>query len=102
MDNEFRELVNGLLESYEIAYNLCNYRIEKIINNQVKDINFIEHTLDMALDIYTDKGFYLFLKLLSYYQTVNLERANDYLEILKEDRQEEYDEYVKKIGKKKD
>lgn len=95
MDDNILELAKGLMACYEEMYKLCYSEVERIIKYKIKDINLIEHTLDQALDIYTEKGFYLFIKLLLYYQTVNLQNAYEYLEILKEDRQEEYDEFVK-------
>ena len=99
MNDNLKELVERLLESYEYMYNLCYQEVEIIISNKIKDIDLIEHTLDMALDIYTEKGFYLFIKLLLYYRTVNYQNARNYLEILKEDRRGEYQEFVKKIQK---
>ena len=100
MDDNLIELAKGLMKCYEEMYMLCYPLVERIIKYQIKDINLIEHTLDQALDIYTEKGFYLFLKLLLYYRTVNYQNACEYLEILKKDREEEYNEFVKKIGKK--
>ena len=99
MDDNLRILAEGLIQCYEEAYNLCYPKVERIIKYQIKDIDLIEHTLDQALDIYTEKGFCLFLKLLLYYRTVNLNKAYAYLEILKEDREEEYDEFIKKMKK---
>lgn len=93
------ELAKGLMNSYEKMYELCYLEVERIIKYRICDISLIEHTLDMALEIYTEKGFYLFLKLLLYYRTVNFKNACEYLEILKEDRFEEYDEFVKKYKK---
>ena len=99
LDDRLKELAESLLSSYEEAYNLCYPTVERIIQYEIKDIDLIEHTLDQALDIYTEKGFNLFIVLLLYYQTVNYQRACEYLEILKDDRKEEYDDYVKKYKK---
>lgn len=100
MDN-IREMAYALMDSYEKMYRLCYPQVQRIIEYQITDIDLIEHTLDQTLDIYTEKGFYLFLKLLLYYRTVDLENAHAYLEILKENRMEEYNEFVKKYIKKK-
>ena len=97
LDENLRELAEGLLNSYEEAYNIYSMEVDRIIKYKIKDINHIERTLDYILSIYTEKGFYLFLKLLLYYKTVNLEGAIDYLELLKEDREEEYEDFVKKL-----
>ena len=99
IDDNLRILAEELLVSYNLAYDLCYPKVEKIINYKIRDNDLIEHTLDEALDIYTEKGFYLFLKLLIYYRTVNKEKAKTYLEILKTDREEEYLEFVKKYHK---
>ena len=99
MDDNIIELAKGLVNCWEQMYNLYYPEVERIIKYQIKDINLIEHTLDGVLDIYTEKGFYLFLKLLFYYSTVDLEHSYAYLDILKEQRKEEYDEYIKKLKK---
>ena len=99
MDDNLKILVEGLVNCWEEMYNLCYLEVERIIKYKIKDINLIEHTLDNCLDIYTEKGFYLSLKLLLYYRTINLENAKEYLDILKEQRKEEYDEFVKKHKK---
>ena len=102
IDEDIKWLGEQLLLCYEEAYNFYRPQVKRIINGKIKDINYIEHTLDGVLDIYTDKGFYLFIELLLYYSTVNYKNARDYLEILKEDREEEYNDFVKSIKKNKD
>ena len=87
------------MSCYEKAYKLCYPEVKRIITYKITDINLIERTLDQALDIYTEKGFYLFLKLLDYYKTVNYNNAKEYFEILKEQREEEYSDFVKKLKK---
>ena len=99
LDDNLMELVKGLMDSYEAMYKLCYHEVVRIIEYKIKDVNLIEHTLDKTLDIYTEKGFYLFLKLLDYYKTVNYNHALEYLEFLKEQREEEYSDYVKKLKK---
>ena len=99
LDDNLMELVKGLMDSYEAMYKLCYHEVVRIIEYKIKDVNLIEHTLDQILDIYTEKGFYLFLKLLDYYKTVNNNHALEYLELLKEQREEEYSDYVKKLKK---
>ena len=99
MDDSIIKLAKGLIECYEKAYEIYKIDVDNIINNGIVDIQYIEQTLDHCLDIYTEKGFYLFLKLLFYYSTVNLENSYAYINILKETRSEEYNEYVKKLEK---
>lgn len=100
MDDRLKELAMALMKTYDEAYNSCYINVVNIFKYQIEDINTIEKTLDQALDIYTEKGMYIFLKLWSYYRAINYQNACEYLEILKEDRGEEYHEYMKKIGKK--
>ena len=97
IDEHFKELAKKLMDCYEEAYNLYQVEVERIITYKIKDISIIENTLDRVLDIYTEKGFYLFLKLLIYYRTVNIDYAEKYLEILKEIRKEEYEDFAKKM-----
>lgn len=99
MNDNIMELAKSLENSYEEMYKLCSASFERIVNYKIKDVNLIEHTLDMALDIYTEKGFYLFLRILDYYKTVNYTNASEYLEILKEEREGEYADFVKKLKK---
>lgn len=94
-DDGILNMLNKLHELYDLAYKIHKKSVDYIIKNKVTDINFIEHTLDYILDIYTKKGFYLFLKLCSYYSMVNYENACDYMKILQEIREDEYNEYIK-------
>ena len=97
IDNNIKELAKGLLNTYEKMYNIYYPEVERIITYQIRDINLIENTLDHILDIYTEKGFYLFLKLVFYYSTVDIEKAYKYIDILKDIRHEEYEQYVKTL-----
>lgn len=102
IDDSIKELAELLMESYNEAYSYYEPIVKMIIKSKCKDINYIEHTLDNVMDIYTDKGFDLFIELLTYYKTINNENANEYQEILKDMREEEYNEYVKRLVKKND
>lgn len=97
IDENIRKLAKDLLDIYEHAYNLYKIDVDYIITNNVKDINYIERILDYVLSIYTEKGFNLFLLLLLYYKDVNYQNAKTYLEILKEERSEEYHDFIKKL-----
>ena len=98
-DEVLKKLAKELMECYDKAYNIYKIDVDNIINNKITDIHYIEQTLDNCLDIYIDKGFNLFMKLLMYYSEVDLEKSFAYVDIVKEDRKEEYDEYVKKMVK---
>ena len=99
IDKNTQKLAQELAYLYEEAYEIYKFEVEKIINLKIRDINYIERTLDYILDIYTDKGFNLFMELLLYYRTVNEKNAKEYLEILKEQRGDEYQDFVKTIKK---
>ena len=101
IDNNMKELAKYIMECYEKAYEIHKLDVNHIIDNKITDINYIERTLDNCLVIYTEKGFYLFLKLLFYYSDIDPEKSYAYFDILKEERKEEYDDYIKKLEKKK-
>lgn len=96
IDENIKELAEELNKLYDEAYEIYKTEVDRIIKFQIKDVKHIERTLDYILDIYTEKGFNLFMELLQYYRTVNEENAREYLEILKGQREEEYYSYVKK------
>ena len=98
-DEVFSKLAEELKEMYDKAYELYKVEVDTIINNKITDINYIEYTLDKCLEIYTEKGFYLFMKLLMYYSEVDLEKSFAYVDLVKEQRKEEFDEYEKKLIK---
>ena len=101
VEEKFKKLGLELAKLYDAAYEIYKKDVDNIIDNKIVDVHYIEHTLDNCLGIYTEKGFDLFLKLVFYYSTVNLECSYAYIDILKEQRKEEYDDYVKKLEKKK-
>lgn len=99
MDDEIKKLADDIVVCYNEAYDIYEPKVQTIINNQVKDCNYIEQILDYTIDNYAEKGFNLFMKLLLYYQTVNPYNAREYYELLKNTREEEHNEYVKKLKK---
>ena len=99
MDDEILELAKSLVNLYEEAYNLYEPMVQGIIDNKIRDINYIEKVIDHVMDIYTEKGFYLCIQLILYYSMVNYDNAKEYIEILKESREDEYQEFIKKIKK---
>ena len=96
-DEVYAEMSKESKMHYDELYNYYCPIVDDIINKQVKDIDLIEHVLDQVIEIYTEKGFYLFMKLLFYYSTVDLEKSYSYFDIISKNRSEEYEEYVKKI-----
>jgi len=69
---------------------LCELKVNDIINSNNIDNKTIERTLDRLLDIvYTKKGLKLFNKLCKYYSSINLAAANNYFNYCKEILEEE-------------
>ena len=96
MDNII-SLCNELNNLFEYQYNLLKPQVLEIINNKVKDIDIIEKYLDMLLNIQTDKGCNLFLRLCNYYYSINKENAQIYIDTYNEI----YEENAKLIKKRK-
>ena len=63
VEDRFKKLAEELAKYYNEAYEIYKIEVANIINNKVTDIDYIENILDSCLDIYTEKGFYLFLLL---------------------------------------
>ena len=93
------ELAKELVGLYEEAYLTYEPLVNGIIDNKIRDINYIENVIDHVMDIYTEKGFYLCVKLIIYYSSINYNNAQEYLKILKEQRFDEYSELIDKIMK---
>ena len=81
---ELREMALGLVELYDIAYKEIKPCVYNIINNHVRNIVYIEHTLDNLLNIPYEPCYQLFFKLCEYVSTFDKECADDYLEIFEE------------------
>ena len=60
LSNEIKSMIQNLIELYDISYNQIKPKVAYIINNEIKDIDFICHILDELLDIPTDKCYNLF------------------------------------------
>lgn len=78
------DLAKQIHELHKIMYEMIKPEVMYIINKKVKNINIIENTLDRLLDIPTDEGYELFLKLCNYYATIDKEGAKFYLESYEE------------------
>ena len=81
LSNELKTMVKSLMELYDIAYLQIKPNVEYIVDNDIKDLNIIEHTLETLLDIPTNEGYNLFVKLCNYMSKFNKELADEYLEI---------------------
>ncbi len=99
MNKEIMELAKELFNLYEEAYNTYKPQVQGIIDNHIKNADYIENIIDRTMDIYTDKGFYLCLKLILYYRQINYAKARDYIRILSEQRKDEYNEFMEEVKK---
>ena len=81
---DIMDLAKQIYELHKIMYEMIKPEVMYIINKKVKNINIIENTLDRLLDIPTDEGYELFLKLCNYYATIDKEGAKFYLESYEE------------------
>ena len=82
-ENIFR-LAKEMNKQYEIMYLNWKSIINSLINNKVTDSVTIEKCLDRTMDILTNKGYDLFMKLCKYYATFNQKAAQEYLDIYNE------------------
>ena len=85
--NKYENIINLAKELnclYEEMYQQLNLSVDYIIKNKITSIKTIEHCLDLALDIPTEKGEQLFYKLCKYYLTVNEQNAKEYFDIYEE------------------
>ena len=74
------QITKEMSKQYEIMYLNWKGIVNSIINNKVTDSVTIEKCLDRTMDILTVKGYTLFMKLCSYYATIDREAAQEYLD----------------------
>lgn len=84
MNEDIIRMAKELNELYKTMYVLYSPEVNRIINNKITDIHTIESCLDNLLNAPTDDCYELFLKLCSYYRTINKLSADDYLKVYKE------------------
>jgi len=79
--NELNDMLSNFMDLCDLTYQEIEPRVLHIIKNNIKDINLIEHTLDILLNVPTEKGCTLFIKLCNYISKFNRQLADEYLEI---------------------
>ena len=84
MNEDIINMARELNELYKTMYVLYSPEVDRIIKNKITEIPTIESCLDNLLNVPTDDCYDLFLKLCSYYRTINKASADDYLEVYKE------------------
>ena len=101
LSDKIKPLIQELIDLYDIAYEHIKPKVTYIINNEIKDIDFICHILDELLNIPTDKSYNLFIELCNYTYKFDKNIANEYLEIYQELYGEDEKENKKKTISKK-
>lgn len=84
LDNELKNMLNNLMQLYELSYQTIKPKVAYIIKNNIKDIRVLESVLEELLNIPTDKCYKLFTKLCNYIMPFNHELAIDYLSLYDE------------------
>jgi len=85
ISDELIEMCNRLISDYQFFLN--NYvkpNVVHIINNNIKDIKYIESTLDDLLNVPTDESYKLLTILCNYVAGFDRELADDYLNLFEE------------------
>ncbi len=78
IDNGLIELADGLASSYDIEIKRLKKVLIKLIVNNIKEIDLIEHLLDSLLNIPTVSGERLYNYLCYYLEKINKESAKFY------------------------
>ncbi len=81
---EIMDLAQGLVSTYKTLYKLVKPDVLYIIHRNVKNVKYIEETLDRLSEIPTDEAYELFILLCEYYATIDKEGAKFYLDSYEE------------------
>ena len=84
LDDNMKDMLNDLMELYDLAYQQLKKQVAYIISNNIKDRRFIESTFEELINIPTDKCYKLFLKLYDYVKAFDEVMANDYYAMYEE------------------
>ncbi len=84
LSDELMDLASGLVEVYEMAYQLVKPKVDYIIKNNIRDIKIIDKIFDELLNVPTDKGYELFVELCSYVSQFNRKIVEEYVAIYKD------------------
>lgn len=71
MEKDINNLILKLQKYKEKAFKFLKQEVEYIINNNIRDIPTIEHTLDLFLNIYEENAYTTFYKLIDYYANID-------------------------------
>ena len=73
-------LAKELSELYKIMYRQVKPDVLYIMARKVRNVRYIESTLDRLLEIPTDESYELYILLCDYYATIDKEGAKFYLD----------------------
>ena len=73
-------LASKLAKLYEILYVELTKEIDTIIDEKITDVIRIEECLERILNIPTEKGCQLLIRLCTYYMNINEEHAKFYIQ----------------------
>lgn len=77
-------LFNKLIECKVKGFNLIKNDVDYIINNNIVDRDYIEHTLDYLFDFcYDEESELYYYKLCDYYKNIDKKGATFYLKLFK-------------------
>ena len=79
INKEIDDIAKELNKLYDMAYEIALNDYMYITENKITDADTIEHCFDKLLEIPTQKGYILLLKLYNYYRNIDLKTANFYL-----------------------
>ena len=85
MDNDIFDIAKGLCKIWHDMYQAVEPIVYDIVNYEIKDVNYIEQTLDFCMDIPTPEGEELFYFLCEYYLTIDKITAMKYMKMYYDD-----------------
>ncbi len=81
LPSDLREMFDGLMDLYDLAYEEIRRDVEIVILNGIKDEEIIAHIFDNILNVPTERCFELFNDLCDYTSTFNQGLVDDYIDI---------------------
>ncbi len=79
-----KQSIEDLLVLYKLEYNYIKPQVDYVLNNNIKNIIYIEDLLEKLLNIPYEPCYVLFVNLCNYVSTFNYEIAQDYIALYNE------------------
>ena len=96
LTTEIKSIMNDLIQIYDIEYKKIKPHVDYIIKSNIKDMVYIEKTIEQLLNIPYKPSYKLFIKLCDYVSQFNKQISLEYLKIYKD----LYEEDIPKTKKK--